>query len=246
VKTPNVPVAGSLSSQVFQYLVDYIRKRRLTSGAEIPSEIRLSADLQVSRGSIREAYRSLETAGILDIANGRSPRVGRLSNRAVTQFLQHALSTEQASQEQVFDLRSSIEVRAAELAADKRTDQDAEALRNEAAAMRAAWRRREQFVGADMRFHEILGRATGNPLFALMASALRQSLELSIRAGFDSRRTRAELFRVADIHKALAEAIVARDPEAARQMMTVHFDEARAFVIGRSARRASPRRRAAS
>jgi GntR family transcriptional repressor for pyruvate dehydrogenase complex len=246
MKASKVSVPRNLSSQVFQYLVDYIRKRRLTSGAEMPSEIRLSADLRVSRGSIREAYRSLESAGILDIANGRSPRVGRLSNRAVTQFLQHALSTEQASQEQVFDLRSSIEVRAAELAADKRTDQDAEALRKEADAMRAAWRRRERFVNADMRFHETLGRATGNPLFALLASALRQSLELSIRAGFDSRRTRAELHRVADIHRAIADAIVARDAETARRVMTVHFDEARAFVIGRSARRSTRRRRAAS
>ena len=125
--------SGNLSDRVARYLVDHIRRNRLTSGAAIPSEIRLSAQLDVSRGIVREAYRSLGTAGILDIANGRPPRVGRLSNRAFRQFLQHALSTEQASVEQVFDVRSSLEVRAAELAAERRSDEDAEALVQEVA-----------------------------------------------------------------------------------------------------------------
>jgi DNA-binding FadR family transcriptional regulator len=221
-----------LSDRVARYLVDHIRRKRLSSGAEIPSEIRLSAELQVSRGIVREAYRALKTAGVLEIANGRSPRVGRLSNQAFAQFLQHALSTAQASQEHVFDLRSSIEIRAAELAALNRTDADAEALQREASAMRASWRRRERFVDADMQFHEVLGRATGNPLFGLLATALHEALELTIRAGFDSRRSRDELVRVAQIHADIAAAIAARDADRARRLMAVHFEEAREFVLG--------------
>lgn len=232
---------ASLSDRVVQHLVDHIRQHRLTWGAPIPSEVRLSGELEVSRGIVREAYRSLEAAGILEIANGRSPRVGRLNNRAFIQFLQHALYTEQASQEQVFEVRSSIEVRAAELAALRRTEDDAEALGREVAAMRAAVRRRERFVQADVRFHEIIGRATDNPLFALLGSALREPLDLTIRAGFDSRHSRAELDRVVEIHAGIAGAIASRSPVKARRLMRVHFEEARQFVLGRISR--APRRR---
>lgn len=224
-------VSGNLSDRVVTHLVNHIRRRRLPSGAIVPSEIQLSSQLKVSRGIVREAYRSLKTAGILEITNGRSPRVGRLTNQAVVQFLQHALSTAQASQAQVFDVRSSIEVRAAELAAEKRTDKDVEALQREAAAMRAAGRHRGRFVRADLRFHEAIARATGNPLFDLLGSALRESLELTIRAGFDSRHTKEELDRVAQIHAGIADAIGAQDVDATRRLMTVHFEEARAFVL---------------
>jgi DNA-binding FadR family transcriptional regulator len=225
--------SGNLSDRVARYLVDHIRRNRLTSGAAIPSEIRLSAQLDVSRGIVREAYRSLGTAGILDIANGRPPRVGRLSNRAFRQFLQHALSTEQASVEQVFDVRSSLEVRAAELAADRRSDEDADALVQEVEHMRASSNRRERFVKADLRFHEIIGHAAANPLFGLLGSALRESLTITIRAGFDSRHSSAELARVVEIHAGIADAIVRRDPAGAERWMTTHFREAREFVLAK-------------
>lgn len=226
-----LPAAGNLSDRVVSYLIDYTRRRRLKSGEEVPSEGMLSSELKVSRGVVREAYRSLKTAGILDIGNGRSPRVGRLSNQAVTQFLHHALHTEQASAAHALDVRSALEVRAAELAAEHRSDADADALRREAAIMHASGSQRRRFINADIRFHEILGRATGNPLFALLGSALRESLDVTIRAGFDSRRTTAELDRVAQIHTDIADAVVARSAARARRMMLVHFREARAFVV---------------
>ena len=187
---PKPASPNSLSDQVAQYLVRYIRDRGLGSGARIPSELRISEELDISRGVVREACRALETIGVLDIGNGRSPRVSPLNNRAFLQFLQHAIGTQQASEEQVFDVRSSIEVRAAEIAAVTRTDEDARALRLEAAAMRKAGQMRERFVKADVRFHEVIGRATGNPLFVLLGGALRESLDRTIRAGFDSRYSR--------------------------------------------------------
>lgn len=221
---------GNLSDRVVTYLIDYTRKHRLKSGEEVPSEGTLSSELKVSRGVVREAYRSLKTAGILDIGNGRAPRVGRLSNHAFSQFLHHALHTEQASTADVLDVRRSIEVRAAELAAVNRTDDDARQLQHEAEVMRTSLHQRRRFINADVRFHEILGRATGNPLFALISDALREALDVTIRAGFDSRRTPEQLVRVAQIHVDVAAAIAARSAAKARRIMKVHFDEAGVFI----------------
>ena len=52
----------TLSSQVAQHLLDLITRERLRPGDEVPSEIQICRDLEVSRGSVREAYRSLAAA----------------------------------------------------------------------------------------------------------------------------------------------------------------------------------------
>lgn len=223
-------VGGKTSERVIRYLVGYIRRNQLAPGAKLPSEVQTSAELQVSRGIVREAYRSLSSAGVVEIANGRSPRVSHLSNRAFTQLIQHALSTQQISAEQVLELRGPIECRAAELAAKRRTEYDIAALKRHVAAMRAAGSRREPFVRADIRFHEIIGRATGNPLFGLIASALRESLEASMRAGFESRTSRAELNQVIEAHAAIVNAIDAGSARDARRLMSDHFEDARAAI----------------
>src|SRR4029079_1273074 len=119
---------NNLSDRVAHYLMDHIRTNHLASGERLPSEVRLSADLKISRGIVREAYRALGSGGILEISNGRSPRVGALRSTSFVHLLQHALATQQASTEQALDLRAAIEVRSAELAAEKRSADDIEAL----------------------------------------------------------------------------------------------------------------------
>jgi GntR family transcriptional repressor for pyruvate dehydrogenase complex len=225
------PVPVNLSDRVVEYLIDYTRRHRLACGAEIPSEGQVSEDLHVSRSVVREAYRALKAAGVLDIGNGRSPRVGRLSNRGFAQFLLHALHTEQATPAHVLDLRFSIEVRAAELAALQRTEDDVIGLKREAGIMRNSLAQRQRFTNADIRFHQILGRATGNPLFELLSSALFESLGQTIRAGFDSRSSKTERRRVAQLHFGIADAIGTRNPVQARRLITLHFDEARTFML---------------
>ncbi|MEO8481581.1 MAG: FadR/GntR family transcriptional regulator [Acidobacteriota bacterium] len=221
--------SGNVADRVSKYLVGYIRRHALMPGAPLPSEIRASAELGVSRGIVREVYRSLSTSGIVETANGRRPRVSRVSNRVLTRLLQHALSTRQISAEQMLELRRPIELLAVELAATRRTDDDVLALRRAVVTMKAAGLRREAFVRADVRFHEIIGRATGNPLFGLVASALRESMELSVRIGV--RSPRANFQQVIDTHEGIVTAIDRGRPDVARRLMALHFDEARANVL---------------
>ena len=217
----------NLSDRVAHHLMDHIRTNRLASGERLPSEVRLSADLKISRGIVREAYRALRSAGILEISNGRSPRVGALRSTALIHLLQHALSTQQASPEQALDLRAAIEVRAAELAAEKRSADDIEVLARAVRGMKRARRDIDVFVQHDVRFHECLGTATGNPLFALISSALGEAMATSVRAGMESRSDQAQVLRVVESHQDIVDAIIASDPGAAGVCMERHFEEAR-------------------
>lgn len=226
----------SLSERVTHHLMEHIRTNGLSSGERLPSEVSLAADLKVSRGIVREAYRALSSAGILEISNGRAPRVGALRSVSLAPVLQHALATRQATPEQALDLRSAIEVRAAELAAEKRGDGDIDVLAAAVRGMKVARRDIDAFVQHDVSFHERLGAATGNPLFALIASALREAMASSVRAGMESRRTMQQVVRVVETHQELLDAIVAGDPARAGVTMVRHFDEAKRALAAAKAR----------
>ena len=235
---PTIRNGHNLSERVTQYLIKHIEDNDLKPGDRVPSEVQASDKLGISRGVVRQAYHALRTAGILEIAMGRSPRVGELSHDAFTPLLLHALSTEQVSVEDVLELRFAVEIHAAELAAIHRNPGHVEALKRAVQGMRKTLNDLDRFARIDVRFHHLIGNATGNPLFEIFSRALRGSYESSIRTGLRSRSTLAQIEKIVDTHQAIAEAIEAQQPTRARKLMALHFDEAknalRAAARGRS------------
>ena len=216
----------SLTVRVTDYIFDHIRRNQLGSGEALPSEGRTSIDLNVSRGVVREAFRSLEVAGIIDKENGRSPRVGSLNSAFLTNLLIHALLTRQVSLNQILELRASVEVRAVRLATERCTAADIENLRSATEGMRNSMDQLDTFVRHDLQFHRVLNAATGNPLFDVICGAMLKSTQESMRVGIQGRRDRAEVRRVVENHRAIVDAIEQRDPAAAELHMKKHFAEA--------------------
>jgi DNA-binding FadR family transcriptional regulator len=217
----------NLSERVTQYLVKHIQDNDLKPGDRVPSEVQVSSELGISRGVVRQAYHSLRTAGILEIAMGRSPRVGELSHAAFTPIFLHALSTEQVSVEDVLELRFAVEIHAAELAATHRNSEHIEALKKTVEGMRKTVKDLDRFARIDVRFHQLIGKATGNALFEIFSRTLHGSLESSIRTGLRSRSTLAQIEQIVDTHQAIVNAIEAQQPSRARKLMVQHFDEAK-------------------
>jgi GntR family transcriptional regulator, transcriptional repressor for pyruvate dehydrogenase complex len=77
----------TLSSQIKHYVLDMISQQQLTPGMAVPSEVKLIEELGVSRGVIREAYRSLSALGILEIKSGKVPRVKASTAACLSLFL---------------------------------------------------------------------------------------------------------------------------------------------------------------
>src|SRR5436190_1153885 len=217
----------NLSERVTQYLVKHIHDNDLKPGDRVPSEVQASSKLGISRGVVRQAYHSLRKAGILEIAMGRSPRVGELSHAAFAPLLHHALSTEQVTVEDVLELRFAVEIHAAELASIHRNSAHIEGLRKAVEGMRKTLNDLDRFARIDVRFHQVIGNATGNALFEIFGRALRGSLESSIRIGLHSRSTLAQIEKIVDTHEAIVDAIEAQQPARARNVMALHFYEAK-------------------
>ena len=217
--------SDSLTLRVTNYIFDHIRKNHLSSGECLPSELKTSTELNVSRGVVREAFRSLEVAGIIEKENGRSPKVGVLNSSFLTHLMVHALLTRQVSVKQVLELRASIEVKAAELAARRRTRNDIQRLRVAVEGMQQSVTRFNNFVQHDLDFHQVINGATGNPLIRVVCGAMHESIKESMRAGLRKRKGPEEIMKVAEAHGAIADAIEQGNATQAEARMKKHFDE---------------------
>ena len=220
----------SLTIRVTDYIFDYIRDNELSTGESLPSELRTSTELNISRGIVREAFRSLEVAGIIEKENGRSPKIGMLNSEFLTQLMLHAISTKQVSVMQVLELRTSIEMLAAELAARKRTRSDVKRLRAAVAGMRDATGKPATFVKHDLDFHEVINRASGNALIEVICAAMHESMQESMRIGILKRKDSADILQVVESHEIIVDAIERQNSGLAGLMMKKHFADAKAAL----------------
>jgi GntR family transcriptional repressor for pyruvate dehydrogenase complex len=213
-----------LTGRTMRAVTDHIRIGRLRIGDAIPSEASLSAELNVSRAVVREAFRSLSALGIIDVGNGRRARVGAIDNNVLGMVFDHAVQTDQASIQQIYDVRRTIEMRTVSLAALRRTDREAEEIGNLAQAMKADFSMSERVMEHDIAFHAAIGRASRNPLFALIVGSFEVVTRQTWRIGWTSRRSDAERLESVDCHRRIAAAIAHGDQRLAEAAMAEHFD----------------------
>ena len=218
------------SAHVARHLLALVAAERLKPGDFVPSEIKIGKDLQVSRGSVREAYRTLAALGILTIEPGRRPRLRPIDSQFLTQVFDYALNTSQVNLAHVLETRRAIEIQSAQLAARYATEAQRRMLMELASQMRSAMADHARRVAADMSIHGVIAEASGNPLNVLLLGALRSPVEESSHMHFDDRRDRSELVRVIDAHEALVDRICAGDAVGAASAMSYHFDQAMVHV----------------
>ena len=230
----------TLSAQVARHLLALVEREQLRPGDTVPSEVQIGLDLKVSRGSVREAYRSLAALGILEIEGGRRPRLRAIDPHVLAQVFDYALNTAQVSVAHVIETRRAIELQTAQLAARYATPAQRETLRELAAQMRSAGSDHARRVACDTAIHTVIAEASGNPLNSILLAALRTPLEASSRIHFDDRRSDSEITRVIDAHQAVVDRICAGDAMGAVSAMSYHFDMSIVHVTREQADGATP------
>lgn len=220
----------TLSAQVARHILALIQRDQLRPGDIVPSEVQIVRDLQTSRGSVREAYRTLSALGILEIEPGRRPRLRAIDPNVLTQVFDYALNTAQVNIAHVLETRRALELQTAQLAARYATDAQRRCLRELVGQMRSAGANHARRVASDMAIHAVIAEASGNPLHSMLLGALRSPVEASSRMHLDDTRSEAEIIRVIDAHDAVVERICAGDAVGATSAMSYHFDLAMVHV----------------
>jgi GntR family transcriptional repressor for pyruvate dehydrogenase complex len=212
---------------------------RLQPGDTLPSEGKLAQALGVSRLTVREATRTLQARGLLEISQGRRPVVMAPNGTLAGDFFQTAVRRDPRSLLDLLDVRRALEVDIARLAAKRAGQGDIADLEMSIAAMRSASGDPEAFHAADVRFHENLAAASGNGLFIFLIEALAEPLRQSRLHSFAGHLARGgDVDDVVQQHQAVLDAVSARNPKAAEQAMRRHLrqteEDLRAHFRGRT------------
>ncbi|WP_399882312.1 FadR/GntR family transcriptional regulator [Streptomyces sp. BBFR51] len=186
-------------------------------GDALPVEDMLAAEIGVSRGVLREAVKALVAKGMLHVRPRTGTRVlppehWNHLDRDVLRWKQARDAT--ALLRDTGELRRIVEPEAARLAADRAGPDDVRVLYDSLAAMEAAAATpgRSGYVEADIAFHRALLDASGNRLLGSLGRAVDIALEHSFLV---STRTPGAVEASLPGHRAVVQAVEARDPAAA-------------------------------
>ena len=201
---------------------------RYAAGASIPPEPLLGEELGVSRTVVREAVKSLVAKGLVTTG----PKVGTrvLSSEHWNWFDPDVVAWQaQAGLTREFlrdlqELRRIVEPAAVRMAAERATAQDIAGIEVAFEGMRRAVEEGGDYVTYDLRFHQGLLRACRNRMLVQMSKALGALL----RTSFEISTSRKDGPRLSlPLHRAVLDAVIARDPARAEAAILVLIDGAR-------------------
>src|SRR3569833_2406246 len=247
-RAAGTPTAASAVAETLAQMV----LTEMAPGTSMPSEGDLALRFEVRRLTVREAIKMLAGRGLLDVGRGRRAIVKEPSGIAFSDFLSTVIQNDPKGLFDLIELRMSLEVQSATLAAKRATragiiaaESAMQGMRDAADAGKAGIEveaNEERFHEHDVGFHEAIALSSGNRLisylFEAMAAPLRRSFYLS-RRGHDLRG-----HSVADTiaaHDAILAAIREGNPKAAGVAMRAHLEDTeRDIRTGLNARPADP------
>jgi GntR family transcriptional regulator, transcriptional repressor for pyruvate dehydrogenase complex len=158
---------------------EQILSGRLKPGDKLPGERELSELLGVSRPSVREAMRALESLGIVTAAAGSGKKAGStIANEpsiALSYFLRAHVGLANFKFTDVIETRIALERATAEAAAERATAEDLEAFHKLLDEMRAD-RNPGAFYERDSEFHVAIAKASGNAMLSSFMEAVRGAI----------------------------------------------------------------------
>lgn len=205
-----------LAAQTAQLLLDRIRGGEWPLGHRLPGETTLAAQLGVGRSTLREAVRELAGRGVLDSRQGAGVFVTALD---VAEDWDTVLRRSTIAS--VIEARIAIEAEAAALAATRRTPADLRVIRRALAARGVQGQSVPDHVDADMAFHRAVIAAAHNDVLTQLFDAFLPRLRLAMIDMLKIRPVSETADHLA--HRQLADAIIARDPEAAATSSRTHL-----------------------
>lgn len=231
--TPDQDLKGSSISAadtVARDLADMILTQ-MVPGASLPSEAELATRYAVSRLTIREAVKLLAGRGLLDLARGRRAVVREPDGSVFADFLTAILHNDSKGLFDLVEVRFSLEVQSAALAAKRVNRAGIAAIENalermrQAAAINTA-EAEEEFHNADVGFHEAVALASGNRVLGYLFEAMSGPLRNGVRISRHGQVARGHtIFDTLDAHLRILNAIRSGNARAASEAMRLHLKD---------------------
>jgi GntR family transcriptional repressor for pyruvate dehydrogenase complex len=206
---------------------------QIKTGDFLGSETSLSAQFNVSRMAARDALRTLEAVGIVEIRMGAKGGawIAQGNPERFADALAIQLHLIGVTGEEIFDAQMAIEVTSAELAAQNATEEDLKKLSGILGELDKLRDDPLAFTDASLRFHEAIVESSHNRVLLAQFRALRFVLQPLLAPN----TTHAIAARVIRSHKSVLNAIEARDGVKAREIMQQRVKVIRSRVLSGTA-----------
>lgn len=208
----------------YERIVEQIKNQllagELRAGDRLPTIAERAAQLRLSQGSVREAYRALEHKGVLAIVQGRGTFVAEnlgTNDDILTRMQLHGGPT----RAQLLEARRLLEPHAAALAATRATRAERDAILESSQAEDGRTLDVAEWTAHNMRFHHLIVLAAHNPVIAQMVTAIYELFEKSEPHPAENPIVRE---KGKHFHRLIALAIAEGDAAAAESLMYQHIE----------------------
>ena len=191
-------------------------------GQPLPSERVLTERFGVSRGSIRDALRMLETIGLIETQHGRGTFPRELTVDRLVAPLASMMTFQHDLQDELMDVRRMFEPAVARAAATRATDEDFAELQRILDAQQRKLKKGQSAIVEDTAFHAALARSTRNRVVVSLMATLNDLLVESRKLTLKQKGRPAKSI---EGHEAVVAALRRRDAEGAAQAMHRHIDQ---------------------
>ena len=228
------------STRIYEAIVRQVKamiaEGRLKSGDRLPPERDLAEKFVVSRTSVREALRALESLGLIEIRPGEGTFVREVSVETLIEPLALAMLSQREAIGELFEARRLLEPSIAAFAARRAMPHEIEEMTrilDEQAKEVAAGR---TGLAQDAEFHSALAAAAHNRAISRLVHGI---MDLLTQSREESLSTPGRPTRSHESHRQILAAVAARDEFAAHQAMLDHLLGVEALVLGPEAYRAA-------
>lgn len=216
-------------SLVAEQILDAIKSGQIRGGDSLPSERDLALQTGISRPSVREAISALELIGVVECHPGHRTIVTTQARDVA--LLSAALPDlhDGAQLLEALELRRIIEVSSIRLLLARRTKDSISKINSVLSDMADATSRRsfEDYNEANLRFHEMLSKATGNSLLERILQPL-----MNLMLGSIVRELRKRIYvhepeffdRNFGLHQSIAQAYAKGDEQELAAALENHYD----------------------
>jgi len=234
---------ATLAEQIETHIRELIVSDQLGSGAMLPSSTDLAAEFGVSRSIVREAMKSLQAKGLIEIANGKRARVRPITNSVLVDFFDRFAQPHKDAVIEMLELRKGIEVQGAALAAQRRTAEDLERIWANVRLMETKIGDPDAFTEVDIQLHLSIMAASKNRMLFHLAESIREVMRDTMEEGLVRHTARHDWEKIQANHVTLVTLIDQQDAAGAAACMARHLDEAIRGILTREPRPiAKPRR----
>ena len=219
-----------LYENVIEQIMNLIKNNELKPGDKLPPERELAAKLSISRGSLREAFRVLESRGLIKSkpGGGRFIREIRKNGRNNTENIISSL--EKSSILELLEAREMFEVKIAEIAAQRATPEDMELIEKALNKMNGEeGLKGNKKTESDTEFHLAIANASHNFVFVNIIKLHLDLLEETREKTWKIPGRREKQYQE---HQAILQAIKEHDAKKAGEVMLEHLKNVREIVVG--------------